>query len=68
MEKNANWMASTNGVVILQQVLLKCIWISCFYYIHAHLVQSFNGFVDGPKFPVIVHIVEPNTKYASQNK
>ena len=67
MEKNANRMASTDGIVKLREVSLKCIWISCFYYIHAHPVQCFNGFVDGPIFPVVVHVVEPKCKICMSN-
>lgn len=59
MQKNAYRMAPTNGVIILRQILFECIWISCFYYIHSHPVQSLNGSVYGPVFLVIMHVVEP---------
>lgn len=66
MKKNANWMAPTNGVIILRQILFECIWISCFYYIHSHPVQSLNGSVYGPVFLVIMHIVEPEKEQEDQ--
>lgn len=62
MEENTNGVPSTNGVVIFQQVLFECIRISCFYYIHAHPVQGLNGFVYGPMFLVVVHVIEPDTE------
>jgi predicted PurR-regulated permease PerM len=62
MEENANGMASTNGVVIFRQILLESIWISCLYYIHAHLVQRLDRFVYCPMFLVIVHVIEPDTE------
>lgn len=59
MKKYTNRVATTNGVVILLQVLFECFRISCFYFIHAHMVQSFNRFVYWPMFLVVVHVVEP---------
>lgn len=61
MEKNTDWMPSTNCVVILCQVLLESIRISCFYDIHAHPVQCLDGFVYGTIFFVIMLVIEPET-------
>lgn len=62
MKESTNGVATTNSVLILQQVLLECIGISGFYDIHGHMVQSFNGFVDGSMFLVVVRVVESKQK------
>lgn len=68
MEKNANGMASTDGVIKFQQILFECIWISCFYYIHAHRVQGLNRFVYGPMFLLIVSVIEPDNGMEKSRK
>lgn len=62
MEKNTNWMASTDCIIILQKILFECIWISSFNYFDAHPVQSLNRFVYGPMFLVIVQEIESDKK------
>lgn len=67
MQENTNWMPSTDSVVILRQVLFKCICIPCFNYVHAHLVQCLNRLVYGPTFLVIVCVMEPNKGNTGQD-
>lgn len=62
MEKNTNWMASTNGVLRLWQVQFECIWASCFYNIHTHFIQGLNRFVNSSMAFVIMHVVEPKNR------
>jgi len=62
MKENTNGVATTNSVLIFQQVLLECIGITGFYDIHGNTVQSFNGFVDGSMFLFVVCVVESKQK------
>lgn len=59
MEKNTNWMATTNGVLILLQVLFEWISITCLNYLHAHSIQGLNRFIYRTMLFIIICVAKP---------
>lgn len=60
MKENTDGVASTDGVIILLQVLFERIRVTSLYDLHAHAVQCLDRTMNGTMVLVIVCITKPD--------